>query len=47
MPIISTDIVNRYIATQGPLPTTCEAFWRTIWEQKCTLIIMLTTLYEK
>ncbi len=47
MPIISTDIVNRYIATQGPLPTTCEAFWRMIWNEKCTLIIMLTTLYEK
>ncbi|CAF4288660.1 unnamed protein product, partial [Adineta steineri] len=42
MPIISTDIVNRYIATQGPLPTTCEAFWQMIWEQECTLIIMLT-----
>ncbi|CAF3641045.1 unnamed protein product [Adineta steineri] len=46
MPIISTDIVNRYIATQGPLPTTCEAFWQMIWEQECTLIIMLTTLFE-
>lgn len=47
MPVTSTDIVNRYIATQGPLPTTCEAFWTMIWEQECTLLIMLTTLYEK
>ncbi|CAF0959126.1 unnamed protein product [Adineta steineri] len=46
MPITSTDIVNRYIATQGPLPTTCEAFWTMIWEQECTLLIMLTTLFE-
>lgn len=47
MPITSTDIVNRYIATQGPLPTTCEAFWTMIWEQECTLLIMLTTLFER
>ncbi|CAF1173306.1 unnamed protein product [Rotaria sp. Silwood1] len=46
MPITSTDMVNRYIATQGPLPTTCEAFWTMIWEQQCTLLIMLTTLFE-
>ncbi|CAF1044909.1 unnamed protein product [Adineta ricciae] len=46
MPITSTDTVNRYIATQGPLPTTCEAFWTMIWEQQCTLLIMLTTLFE-
>ncbi|CAF3688112.1 unnamed protein product [Rotaria sp. Silwood1] len=46
MPINSTDIINRYIATQGPLPITCEPFWKMIWEQQCSLIIMLTTLFE-
>ena len=47
MSINSTNIINRYIATQGPLSTTCKNFWQMIWEQKCTLIIMLTTLCEK
>ncbi|CAF1907927.1 unnamed protein product [Rotaria magnacalcarata] len=46
IPIRSTDMVNRYIATQGPMPATCEAFWTMIWEQQCTLLIMLTTLFE-
>ncbi|CAF4199420.1 unnamed protein product, partial [Rotaria magnacalcarata] len=46
IPIRSTEMVNRYIATQGPMPTTCEAFWTMIWEQQCTLLIMLTTLFE-
>ena len=41
------ELLNRYIATQGPLPNTCEAFWRMIWEQECTLILMLTTLFER
>lgn len=35
-----------FIATQGPLKTTCENFWRTIDQEKCSLIIMLTSLEE-
>lgn len=38
--------INRYIATQGPLPTTCEDFWQMVWEQNCSLIIMVTPLVE-
>jgi len=44
--IDGTEIMNRYIATQGPLQNTCEAFWRMIWEQNCRLILMLTPLFE-
>lgn len=38
--------VNRYIATQGPLSSTCDDFWQMIWEQNCSLIIMVTPLIE-
>ncbi|KAM6281159.1 tyrosine-protein phosphatase non-receptor type 3 isoform 6-T7 [Porphyrio hochstetteri] len=47
MEIPSVGIVNRYIATQGPLPHTCSHFWQVVWDHKLTLIIMLTTLTER
>ncbi|KAG9283593.1 tyrosine-protein phosphatase non-receptor type 3 [Astyanax mexicanus] len=39
--------VLQYVAAQGPLPHTCTHFWRSVWEQGATVIIMLTTLTEK
>ncbi|TRY84566.1 hypothetical protein DNTS_001311 [Danionella cerebrum] len=39
--------VLRYIAAQGPLPHTCAHFWRSVWEQDVSVIIMLTTLTER
>ena len=39
--------ISRYIATQGPLATTCIDFWYMIWECESTLVIMLTTIVER
>ncbi|NXG48746.1 PTN3 phosphatase, partial [Psilopogon haemacephalus] len=47
MEIPPVGIVNRYIATQGPLPHTCAQFWQVVWDHKLSLIIMLTTLTER
>ncbi|KAJ9063661.1 phosphotyrosine-specific ptp2-like protein, variant 2 [Entomophthora muscae] len=33
---------NRYIATQGPLPSTFRDFWQLIWQCNSRLIVMLT-----
>ncbi|XP_072275428.1 receptor-type tyrosine-protein phosphatase F isoform X11 [Pyxicephalus adspersus] len=38
---------NAYIATQGPLPETFTDFWRLVWEQRTSTIVMMTRLEEK
>ncbi|KAI9278051.1 hypothetical protein BY458DRAFT_503651 [Sporodiniella umbellata] len=37
---------RKYIATQGPLPTTFADFWKMIWDQKSNGIVMLTNEEE-
>ncbi|KJH52028.1 Protein-tyrosine phosphatase [Dictyocaulus viviparus] len=38
---------REFIAAQGPLPTTRDAFWQMVWEQGCPAIIALTKCVEK
>ena len=37
---------HAFIATQGPVPSTVNDFWRLVWEQNSPSIIMLTNLME-
>ena len=37
---------NSYIASQAPLAETTDDFWRMLWEQNSTIVVMLTKLRE-
>lgn len=47
MEIPGSGIINRYIATQGPLSSTVSDFWQMVLEAGSTLVVMLTTLIER
>ncbi|XP_018424207.1 PREDICTED: receptor-type tyrosine-protein phosphatase alpha-like [Nanorana parkeri] len=36
-----------YIATQGPIPETLSDFWSMVWQENCSVIVMLTGLEEQ
>lgn len=50
---INANFINGYrwrgafIATQGPLQTTTDDFWRMLWEHNSTIVVMLTQLHER
>lgn len=39
---VGTDFIN----TQAPIPNSINDFWRMVWENNCSLIVMLTKLEE-
>ncbi|XP_069683313.1 tyrosine-protein phosphatase non-receptor type 4 [Periplaneta americana] len=47
MEIPGSGIINRYIATQGPLPNTVADFWQMVVEVQSTLVVMVTPLVER
>ncbi|MEE6528672.1 hypothetical protein FKM82_031310, partial [Ascaphus truei] len=42
MAIPAGDRALRYICTQGPLPGTVTAFWHMVWDNACSVIVMMT-----
>ncbi|KAL3320495.1 hypothetical protein Ciccas_000822 [Cichlidogyrus casuarinus] len=38
---------NAYIATQGPMLETISDFWRMVWEQGVSILVMMTRLEER
>lgn len=47
MEIPGSGIINRYIATQGPLANTVVDFWQMVVEAQSTLVVMVTPLVER
>ncbi|KJE96754.1 protein-tyrosine-phosphatase [Capsaspora owczarzaki ATCC 30864] len=41
------DLERAYIATQGPLPNTIDAFWLMIYEQHCQVVVNTTNETER
>ena len=37
----------RYIATQGTVPNTLDAFWRMIWQERSAVVVMITKIMER
>jgi len=33
--------LQRYIASQSPVPSTRDAFWQMVWEQQAGVVVML------
>ncbi|XP_048257511.1 receptor-type tyrosine-protein phosphatase kappa-like [Haliotis rufescens] len=44
--IMGYDDIPMYIATQGPKPVSITDFWRMVWQEDVTQIVMLTRLME-
>lgn len=41
-----TGVPRAFISAQGPLWETTPDFWRMVWEQRSSIIVMLTELEE-
>ena len=39
--------ILKFFLLQGPLPETLADFWRLVWEQRSSTIVMLTRLEER
>ena len=37
---------NAYIVTQGPIENTVTEFWRMVWQEQASCIVMLTKTFD-